>query len=159
MIDRFSWVLPDQLAVGPFPKSASSLAFLRRIGITAVLSLTEPAEGALPAELRYQFVWQQVPIPDGFVGGVPTMEQFSQTLDILERWFAKRHVVYVHCRAGIGRSPAVCALYLAIHKRLPVHGAVDFVRSQHPLTDPTPAQLAVMQQLTTAFRHKGDAST
>lgn len=146
MIDRFDWILPDQLAVGPFPKSSSSLAYLRRMDITAILSLTEEMEGTIPAELRHSFVWQRVPIPDGFTGGVPTEEQFAAALEVLERWQKKHHVVYVHCLAGVGRSPAVCALYLSKIKGVSLDEALEIVRTQHQDTQPTAAQIEVMQR-------------
>ena len=145
MLNRFDWILPDRLAVGPFPKSSLSINYLRRMGITAILSLTEESEGST-AELQHNFVWQRVPIPDGFLGGIPTESQFDQTLQILERWSDKGHVIYVHCLAGVGRSPAVCALYLSKQQAIPLDKAIAYVREQHSITAPTLNQIQVMEQ-------------
>ncbi|HEY9845781.1 MAG TPA: hypothetical protein V6D03_06240 [Candidatus Caenarcaniphilales bacterium] len=89
MLDRFSWILPQHLAVGPFPKTSVAIAFLRRMGVTAVLCLTEENERSISSELFHNFVWERVPIPDGFTGGIPTEEQFALALQILHRWHQK----------------------------------------------------------------------
>ena len=69
MTQRFSWILPQKLAVGSFPNRTTSASMLRRQGVTAILCLTEEAEKSVPSEIQHNFVWQRVPIPDGFNRG------------------------------------------------------------------------------------------
>jgi atypical dual specificity phosphatase len=150
MPERFSWILPQKLAVGSFPSATSSVMKLRREGITAVLSLTENYERLVPAELGHSFLWEQVPIPDGFKGGIPTEEQFAQTMQLLDRWYRKGHVVYVHCLAGVGRSASVCALYVARCQNLSLLDAIALVKAQHSYAAPDPNQIQVMQRFLTS---------
>ena len=119
---------------------------LRREGITAVLSLTEETEKPIPTEIQHSFVWQRVPIPDGFTGGVPTEEQFDHALQILNRWQRRGHSVYVHCLAGVGRSASVCSLYVAQTKKLPLMDAIAHVKQQHQYAAPDGHQIQVMQR-------------
>ena len=145
MPERFSWVVPNKLAVGSFPQSTTSAAQLRRQGITAVLCLTEEAERAVPPEILHNFVWERVPIPDGAAGGIPTEDQFSQALKVLNRWQRKGHVVYVHCLAGVGRSASVCSLHLVQSQHLDLGEAIALVKQQHAFAAPDPHQVRVMQ--------------
>ncbi|MCG9892545.1 MAG: dual specificity protein phosphatase family protein [Thermosynechococcaceae cyanobacterium MS004] len=150
MPERFSWILPQKLAVGSFPNSTTSVMKLRREGVTAVLSLTESHERSLPAELGHSFLWEQIPIPDGFTGGIPSEEQFGQAMQILDRWYRKGHVVYVHCLAGVGRSASVCSLYLAHRQGLSLKDAIAFVKQNHSYAAPDPNQIEVMQRFLTS---------
>ncbi|WP_404786044.1 dual specificity protein phosphatase family protein [Altericista sp. CCNU0014] len=150
MPERFSWILPQKLAVGSFPNATTSVSKLRREGITAVLSLTEDRERLVPDGIAHSFLWEQVPIPDGFKGGIPTEEQFAQALQILQRWYRKGHVVYVHCLAGVGRSASVCCLYVSHQQGLPLEDAIALVKSQHSYASPDPNQIEVMQRFLTS---------
>ncbi len=146
MPERFSWILPQKLSVGSFPNSTTSISKLRREGVTAVLSLTEKQERLVPDELAHSFLWEQVPIADGFKGGIPTEEQFAEALQILNRWYRKGHVVYVHCLAGVGRSASVCCLYVAQDQGLSLKEAIAYVKAQHSYASPDPNQVEVMQR-------------
>ena len=145
MLDRFSWILPQHLAVGPFPKTSVAIAFLRRMGVTAVLCLTEENERSISSELFHNFVWERVPIPDGFTGGIPTEEQFALALQILHRWHQKGHSVYVHCLAGVGRSPSVCVAYLVQSQGISLEEALRFVKERHADAAPDAFQIQVMK--------------
>lgn len=150
MPERFSWVLPHKLAVGSFPNSTTSIMKLRREGITAVLSLTEAQERVVPTELGHSFLWEQVQIPDGYTGGIPSEQQFAQAMSTLDRWYRKGHVVYVHCLAGVGRSASVCALYLAHRQGLSLMDAITMVKAQHKYAAPDSNQVEVMQKFLTS---------
>jgi atypical dual specificity phosphatase len=150
MPERFSWILPQKLAVGSFPNSTTSIMKLRREGITAILSLTENHERLVPEEIKHSFLWEQVPIPDGFKGGIPSEEQFTQAMKILERWYRKGHIIYVHCLAGVGRSASVCSLYVAQNQGLDLSDAVAIVKSQHRHAAPDANQIEVMQRFLTS---------
>ncbi|WP_299409479.1 dual specificity protein phosphatase [Acaryochloris sp. IP29b_bin.148] len=145
MPKRFSWIIPNQLAVGSFPHQTSSASQLRREGITAVLCLNEEDEQPVPNDIQNGFLWKRVPIPDGFTGGVPSEEQFDDALKILNRWQRKGHIVYVHCLAGVGRSASVCCLYVAQKQGLALEDAIAFVKEQHHYASPDKNQVQVMQ--------------
>lgn len=145
MPERFSWILPDKLAVGSFPYQSTSVSRLRREGVTAVLCLTEQGERSIPSKVQHSFVWQQVGIPDGFTGGVPTQEQFEKALQVLNRWAKKKHAVYVHCLAGVGRSASVCSLFVAQELNLSLEDAIAYVKERHEHAHPDSHQIEVMQ--------------
>ena len=146
MSNRFSWIIPNRLAVGSFPKLDSEILYLSKVGITSILCLTEPSEVKVPKEIYHRFVWKNVAIPDGATGGVPEVKHFQQACDILARWHKKNHSIYVHCLAGVGRSPSVCALHLTQVEGLSLEEAMAKVQERHPYAHPDPAQIAVMKQ-------------
>lgn len=154
MSHRFSWIIPNRLAVGSFPKSDHEIAYLSRVGITSVLCLTEPHEIKVPQDVKNRFVWKNVAIPDGATGGVPKIEHFQEACAILARWQQKGHATYVHCLAGVGRSPSVCAAYLTQAEGLLLEEAIAKVQDRHAYAHPDPAQIAVMQKFLVSSSEK-----
>jgi protein-tyrosine phosphatase len=158
MSERFSWIIPNRLAVGSFPTHSYKISYLSRVGITSVLSLTEPEEISVPQEVYNRFVCRNVAIPDGARGGVPTVEKFQQACAILSRWHQKGHVTYVHCLAGVGRSPSVCIAYLTQVEGISLQEAIGKVQERHPPTYPDSAQIDVLQEFL-ALSQKEKAKT
>lgn len=121
------WVVPGRLLVGEHPGSksrADAMDRMRRFlaaGVTCFVDLTDPSEvpsyeALLPfATLdgrRVQYLRE--PIPDH---GVPAgREVMARVLAMIDDALAADHVVYVHCRAGIGRSATVAGCWLASHR-------------------------------------------
>jgi ADP-ribosylglycohydrolase len=118
------WVVPGRLLVGEHPASrsrADAMDRLRRFllaGVTCFVDLTEPAE--LPAyepllplttpEGR-RIEYMREPIRDHDVPADD--ERMSQVVETVDAALEAGHVVYLHCRAGIGRSAMVAACWLA----------------------------------------------
>ena len=117
-LGNYYWVLPGQLLAGEHPLGATPeltrqrLAALTAAGITCFIDLTEAQEmpayqDALPAGVHYQ----RMAIPDH---GLPS-DPAAMTA-ILERILAALRggqCVYLHCRAGIGRTGMTVGCLLA----------------------------------------------
>jgi len=121
------WVVPGRLLVGEHPGSHSRAEAMERLrsflatGVTCFIDLTQPQEMAsyeallpfaTPSGRRVEYLRQ--PILDH---SVPedrgTMERI---LSLLDGALAAGHMVYVHCRAGIGRSATVAGCWLATQR-------------------------------------------
>ncbi len=123
-IDTTYWVVPGRFLVGEHPGSRSRARSMDRLsrflgaGITCFIDLTEPDERPaydrhLPVETssgrRIDYLRQ--PIPDH---GVPAdRATMDRILAMLDDALATGHCVYLHCRAGIGRSAMVAGCWLA----------------------------------------------
>ncbi len=121
------WVVPGRLLVGEHPGSPSRAEAMERLrsflatGVTCFIDLTEPDEVAsyeallpfaTPGGRRVEYLRQ--PIRDHDVpADRATMERILATLDGA---LAAGHRVYVHCRAGIGRSATVAGCWLATQR-------------------------------------------
>ena len=139
-------LIPGQLALGPCPGSAS-FAQLQQAGISAILCLQEASECPEPSEPSHRGMrWARVPVADGHAGGSIRIEQLHQAVDQIRRWRDDGQMVYVHCYAGIGRAPTVCAAYLIESEGLSLGEALARVKQARPASSPTVQQLLVLAE-------------
>jgi ADP-ribosylglycohydrolase len=125
-IDASYWVRPGRLLVGEHPGSRSrgkSKERLRRFleaGITCFIDLTEPNEIAgyatllpfeAPSGRRVEYLRE--PITDHGVPG--DRETMTRIVALIDGALEAGHCVYLHCRAGIGRSATAAGCWLAEH--------------------------------------------
>jgi protein-tyrosine phosphatase len=143
---EISILVPGQLALGAWP-DGPGVEGLARAGVTAVLSLQEPSEAPDPSpEFRRQFHWARVPVADGHAGGAISPRQLRQAVERIRRWRDDGEMVYVHCYAGVGRAPTVCAAFLIASEGLRLGEALARVKRARPLTSPTAQQLVVLAE-------------
>lgn len=119
------WVRPGRLLAGEYPvtrddeESALRLQDLLLAGITCFINLTDADElpvydGRLPARFGGKTVLHhRFTIPDH---GVPAQtQQMTAILDVMDAALSAGDSVYVHCRAGIGRTGTVIGCHLVRH--------------------------------------------
>ncbi len=111
------WVIPDRLLAGKYPGGKTPKDAERRVtslleaGFDAFIDLTEagelpPYDIYLPGSVHYV----RKPIPDH---GVPRAnEHMAQIQAEIDAALARGRRVYVHCRAGIGRTGIAVACHL-----------------------------------------------
>ncbi len=132
--------LSDGLLIGCYPLDPEDAAMLQWAGVDRVLNLVEDGEyrpgerEALErafAELGIQE--QRLPFPDygGLPGGL-----IDRAVATVADWLDEGHHVYVHCRAGWQRSPAIATAVLAARDDLDIDEALEAVRAQKPSADP-----------------------
>jgi Dual specificity phosphatase, catalytic domain len=116
------WVIPTRLLAGEHPAGEDApglrtrLQHLHLAGIDCYVDLTEAGERPeyrqlLPQQIEYL----RSPIPD-----MQVPHNVSQTQSLLaniRRALAEERRVYVHCRAGIGRTGLIIGCFLAEEER------------------------------------------
>jgi ADP-ribosylglycohydrolase len=117
------WIEPDRLLAGEHPAGDGEEATKRRLaklvdaGVTCFIDLTEPAEKpsyepliAAAAGGR-AVAYRRHPIRDH---GVPESDaRMREILAALDEALAEGRCVYLHCRAGIGRTNLVAGCWIA----------------------------------------------
>jgi protein-tyrosine phosphatase len=113
---KYNWVLPN-LAVGSEPHVDEEFQELKALRITAILSLQtdeDRSDGGIEYERaaadRAGLVFCSVPIED--FNRAQLQSSLPDSVAALERMLKQGHSVYVHCSAGVNRSPTVVAAYL-----------------------------------------------
>ncbi|HEY5019460.1 MAG TPA: ADP-ribosylglycohydrolase family protein [Steroidobacteraceae bacterium] len=117
-LENSYWVLPGRLLAGEYPYGQSVAEAQQRLqrllaaGIDAFVDLTQPGElpeyrSLLPSNVQYL----RSPITDAQVPADLAQMRAIQTH--LQATLAVGRRVYVHCRAGIGRTGIVMGCFLA----------------------------------------------
>jgi ADP-ribosylglycohydrolase len=112
------WVLPGKILAGEYPGGASAeltrarLAKLLESGITSFIDLTQPRECApydalLPVGVDYL----RRPIADHGLPSAPS--HVAELLAYVRDALHEGKVIYLHCRAGIGRTGTLVGCLLA----------------------------------------------
>jgi protein-tyrosine phosphatase len=95
-------------------------------------------------DLQVRFQCRRYVLPDHKSGRPPELEEFQQAVALLAE-LAPHGPVYVHCQAGVERSPLVCMAWLIRQRRLSTIDALDYLKRVHPPTGPLPEQLATLR--------------
>jgi hypothetical protein len=143
---RLSWVLRSQLALGPAPRTPADLDVLAAAGIRAVLSLCAEEEVPPPPGLEQRFRCRRLALPDHRAARAPHTAELEQALALLVDLTAEG-AVYVHCAAGVERSPLLCLAWLMRQRGLSLLDGLDYLMQVHPPTGPLPDQLASLRAL------------
>ncbi len=138
-VPNFSWVSEHELAGMSFPWNEDALSILARLGIRALLSLSEQPVGS---DLLTKFGLQaeHVPLADF---SAPTIAQIECIIDVIQAFLGRGLPVAVHCGAGLGRTGTILACYL-VTKGTSAEAAITTIRQQRPGSIETPEQEAAV---------------
>ena len=128
-IDESYWVVPGKLLAGEYPgayftkDTPDKLTKFADAGINSFIDLTE--ENELPTYVHFLSPETQThhrfPVPDF---GVFRSKKFTQRLlETIDAEIRSGKTVYVHCRAGIGRTGTTIGCWLAEHPDVAAPGS------------------------------------
>jgi protein-tyrosine phosphatase len=132
------------LYIGP-ALTPDGVAGLAAQGVTHVLDLREEASDDPDMMERTGLRWRRIPIPDR---AAPSDDQIETIIDWLDQEAdaSTEQAVYVHCHAGMGRTPTV-AIALLMQQQLTLGEAQRLVFAARPEVAPTQAQLDWLRAL------------
>ena len=141
-----NWVLINELAVGSAPHKIENLIELNKLGIKNILSLCDSEEFNLPIDWITKFNWNRYVLPDHKSNQKLSGKSIKNALDIV-RSLIDTGPVYVHCFAGVERSPIVCMGWMIKYKHLSQRQALDYLSNVHPITNPLPDQYKALKEI------------
>ena len=148
-----SWVIPGKLAVGGIPQAADDHLTLANANIKVVLSLCAEIEGSLPETVTRNFNCLRFILPDRYYTTQVETHQLDKAVEIVHQSVQNQLPIYVHCLAGIERSPTVCIAYLCRYQNLELWEALNWVKQVHPSAMPNESQLRVLREFVQVQQH------
>ena len=139
------WVLPEKLAVGRLPQAGDG-ATLLKAKIEFVFSLCAESEGSLPEDITQNFQCLRLVLPDRFYTTELKVEQLAEAVAVVRENMEKSVPTYVHCLAGIERSPTVCIAYLCRYHKMELWEAANWLKQVHPNSLPNPSALRAIRE-------------
>jgi atypical dual specificity phosphatase len=139
------WVIANKLAVGRVPRR-QDIERLTQAKIQVILSLCPPSECPLPPEMQTQFQCHCLPLPDSHYEEDMRLEQLHQAVGIVYKAILNQQPIYVHCRAGVERSPTVCIAYLCRVQGMDLWRAFNHIKQVRPQISPNNHQVKVIRE-------------
>ncbi|MBE9033272.1 dual specificity protein phosphatase family protein [filamentous cyanobacterium LEGE 11480] len=142
----FRWIVDRQLAVGPIP-DATLQQQLIDAGFKSILTLCSETEGKIDQQIPNQFNWRRLVLPDSHYAELLQAAQLKQAVEFVAQSITQQPPIYVHCLAGMERSPSVCVAYLCLHQGMEVWEALNWVKQRNARTSLNRSQVQAIQTL------------
>ena len=146
MVIKIDWVLKNQLALGPAPRQIEDIKELKKNKIVWIFSLCSREEITDHINIEDYFYCKRIILPDHKYTEALTISKLNLAVDKLAE-IIESGPVYIHCVAGVERSPLVCMAWLVINHELSPTQALDYLMDVHKGTNPLPAQLKLLHLL------------
>lgn len=137
MLEHFS-NLDSCLAVGSYPHAPEHVAFLKGEGVSGVVNLQSDRDLGMLGVV-WPIMWQFY-IREGVqIARVPVIDfdrkdllgHLDEAVAAIAKSVDGGRKTYVHCSAGMNRSPSSIIAYLARHRELPMKDAISWVTERH----------------------------
>ena len=142
----FDWVLINKFAVGPAPLFKEQINYLVKKDIKCILNLCSEEEVPFLPDMNSNFICTRVKLNDHRSSNFSSFEDIKHAIIILNELLDKGKV-YVHCLAGIERSPLVCMGWLIKFNNLNMISSFEYLKQIHPITNPMTSQLRLLNYL------------
>lgn len=141
-------IINDKLIIGSRPENEGDIIQLAKLGVTGVLNLQSDSDFRYLGVV-WSVIWrlhlqhgqeiQRVAISDFDPGAI--IEKIPEAVEVLDALAKAHERVYLHCSAGINRSPSIGIAWLALRADMTVDDALALVLQRRPAAQPYPAVL------------------
>lgn len=140
-----SWLRTRRLAIGPMPQIEHHWLALQQQGVQSIFCCCEVEEGPwLPPQ---EWKQRRFPLPDHRQPDEMTSAMLDQAINSALDLYLAGPTLYLHCWAGMERSPLVAIGLLCRAESLNFFEALAQVRSQHPIAKPLIPHLLILESL------------
>ena len=143
---KLDWVLNNELAVGPAPLKESHFEYLANKNIKSILNLCNEKEAPIHENFKPLFNFERFTLPDHKVNKQIEVYEIKEIIEIIEslKFFG---AVYVHCFAGVERSPLICMAWLISKHKLSPQRSLDYLMEVHKGSNPLPSQYKLLSHI------------
>jgi len=110
----------------PFNRDVSSL---KEMGVKCIINLCAESEGPVRVYKEYNIDYFELPTADFTC---PDIENIEKGVSIIEQYKNKNEKVYVHCKAGRGRSATIVFCWLVCSRKYSLDDAMELLISKRP---------------------------
>jgi protein-tyrosine phosphatase len=135
--------VPPAMFLGPYPQTLEDVNLMQASGVTAVLNVQTDADLTVRRVdwALFQAYYETLGIncyrlPIGDFDEEDLVRRLPEAVELLRRLHGEGKQVYVHCTAGMGRSPAVVVAYLSRYHGLDPQQALAEVRRHRRVVTP-----------------------
>jgi hypothetical protein len=128
------------------PVSAAHWQQLDEAGLRARFSCCYPEEEAT-LSVPLHWLSEGVSLPDHRRQEPFEAARLAMALERAQNVLREGPPLYLHCMAGIERSPLIAVGLTARERNLPLFDALDWVRRCHPVAKPIVSHLEVLERL------------
>ena len=134
--------------IGPYPQNGKDIEILKKNGITAVLNVQSDLD-FLHRQINWQDNLKSYDQNDIHIQRYPIFDfnpedlirKLKGAVDLLNNLIRNKHVVYVHCTAGMSRAAAIVICYLYMYQYMSLPDAIEFVKSHRSIICPNYAAI------------------
>jgi len=142
----YSWILNNQLAIGPMPRRTFQWNQLEDAGFKTRFSCCYPQENIF-APLPSDWSSANIPLPDHRQQESLDIDRLILALNTAEELVLSSAPVYLHCFAGQERSSLLAVGLTSKLKKIDVFSALEWVRRCHPIAAPIYDHLELLEKI------------
>ena len=143
---KLDWVLNNELAVGPAPLKQSHFEYLANKKIKSILNLCDEKEAPIKEVFKSVFNFRRYTLPDHKVNKEIEINEIKEIIKIIES-LKSFGAVYIHCFAGVERSPLICMAWLISKHKLSPQRSLDYLMEVHKGSNPLPSQYKLLSHV------------
>ncbi|XP_020621601.1 phosphatidylglycerophosphatase and protein-tyrosine phosphatase 1-like isoform X1 [Orbicella faveolata] len=121
--------------LGALPFKSQTKELVENENVRGVVTMNEDYETRYFANSKEEWAeWGVVQLQLATIdfNNAPSQEMLQRGVGFIEKMNRNENSVYVHCKAGRGRSTTLVACYLMKAKRLTPEGAYQYIKSKRP---------------------------
>ncbi len=142
----YSWILNQQLAIGPMPRRSFHWNQLEDVGFKTRFSCCYPQENVF-APIPKDWLSANIPLPDHRKQEYLNIDKLRLALNTAEELLNRSAPVYLHCFAGQERSSLMAVGLTAKIKKMDVFESLEWVRRCHPIASPDYEYLEMLETI------------
>ena len=143
---KLDWVLNNEIAVGPAPLKESHFEYLANKNIKSILNLCNEKEAPINENFKSLFNFKRFTLPDHKINKQIEIYEIKEIIKIIES-LKSSGAVYIHCFAGVERSPLICMAWLISKHKLSPQRSLDYLMEVHKGSNPLPSQYKLLGHL------------